>query len=172
MGRFGLGNKSALSLGIESFTVVNRYNGKLFMFDVSLHNVTSSTPKFSKGKKNDFIEVEVPQPTEDGGTELKKFTFYYEATEDKNGPEVRVPIKKHMKKKIFEAIESQLLYLPGVIFKHKTQQDYEPKDVEISAEILYKDENIIISKSRVFDSPHILLGTGDGLISYGINMPA
>jgi len=171
-GRWGLGNKSALSLGIDSYTVVNRYNGRKFRFEVYLDNIISTTPKFNKGKKNDFIEVLVPQPeTDKDGNAItinKKFTFYYENTDDSNGLEVIVPVKKYEKKEFFRAVEEQLMYIPDVKFKYKHIDSMSYSDVDISAEILYKDSNIIISKSTVLDKPHILLGAGEGLINYGL----
>ena len=39
LGKWGLGNKSALSLGIESYTVVSIYNGRKFSFEVYFDNI-------------------------------------------------------------------------------------------------------------------------------------
>lgn len=171
LGKWGLGNKSPLSLGIDSYTVVNRYNGKKFRFEVFLDNVVSTTPKFSNGKMNQSITVSIEQPTEgeDGKTAMVDvdFTFFYEDTDEKNGLEVIIPIKKHEKKEFFRAVEEQLMYIPNVIFKHKAKDsfDYEPTD--IAAKVMYRDENIVISETTLLDYPHILLGAGDGLINYG-----
>lgn len=167
LGKWGLGNKSALSLGIESYTVINRYNGKKFKFEVFLNNVVSTTPKFGNNRTNDHIVVTVMQPAEDGGMKPVDFIFYYEDTTESNGLEVIVPVKKHEKKQFFRAIEEQLMYIPNVVFQVKGQGSYSYDTVDIAAKILYRDENIIISESTVFDFPHLLLGTGKGLINYG-----
>jgi len=171
-GRWGLGNKSALSLGIDSYTVINRYNGRKFRFEVYLDNVISTTPKFSNGKKNDFITVSVPQPaTDDAGNATsvdKDFIFYYEETDETNGLEVIVPVKKHEKKEFFRAVEEQLMYIPDVVFKYKKVGGIGYETINIAAEIIYRDSNIIMSKSTVLDKPHILLGAGKGLINYGL----
>jgi len=172
-GRFGLGNKSALSLGIDSYTVINRYNGKKFRFEVYLDNVVSTTAKFGKDGKNENISVLVPQPTEDGNTIDKEFIFYYEKTDEPNGLEVVVPIKKFQKKEVFRAIEEQLMYMPNVVFKYKKQGSISYETIDIEAKVLYRDKNIVISESTVYDVPHILLGTDDGLVAYGaIDFPA
>jgi hypothetical protein len=171
-GRWGLGNKSALSLGIDSYTVINRYNGKKFRFEVFLDTVVSSTPKFANGKKNDYIEVVVEQPSvnEDGKDIMidKTFTFYYEDSDEFNGLEIIIPIKKHQKEEFFRAIKEQLMYIPNVVFKYRKLGATNYETIDIAAKIVYKDENIIISESTVFDRPHILLGAGDGLINYGM----
>ncbi len=180
LGKWGLGNKSALSLGIDSYTVINRYNGKKFRFEVYLNNVVSVTPKFSNGKKNNFITVSVPQPgTEeitnpDTGevttrniTINKDFIFFYEDTEETNGLELVIPVKKHEKKEFFRAIEEQLMYIPNVIFQHKKQEEFGFTTVDIAAKVLYRDTHIVISETTLLNYPHILLGAGEGLINYG-----
>ena len=175
-----MGNKSALSLGIDSYTVINRYNGKKFRFEVYLNNVISVTPKFSNGKVNEFITVSVPQPgtetwtDEETGEEVTKhvtvnkdFIFYYEDTEEQNGLELVISVKKHEKKEFFRAVEEQLMYIPDVVFKHKKQNEYDFNDINIAAKVLYRDTNIIISETTLLNYPHILLGAGEGLINYG-----
>jgi len=97
---------------------------------------------------------------------MKQFTFYYEETTEPNGLEVIVPIKKHEKKECFNAIEEQLMYVPGVIFTSLKLGAFTPEVIDIAAKVVYRDENIIISESTLLDYPHILLGTGDGLINY------
>jgi hypothetical protein len=165
LGKWGLGNKVALSLGIDSYTVVSRYNGQKFRFEVYIDNIVSTTPKFGKNGPNDFIDVEVPDQTDDGKS--KSFRFYYEETTEPNGLEVIVPVKKHMKDKFFNAIESQLMYLPNIVFKYRSKDAQSHETIDIAAQILYKDDNIIISNNDIFDKPHILLGVGDGFINYG-----
>ncbi len=167
LGKWGLGNKSALSLGIDSYTVINRYNGKKFRFEVYFDNVVSTTPKFSNGKLNEFITVTVSQPTEKGDNIDKDFIFYYEDTEEVNGLELVVPVQKHYKKEFFRAIEEQLMYIPNVVFQVKKLNDIRLDTVDIAAKILYRDDNIVISESTLLNYPHILLGAGEGLINYG-----
>jgi len=168
LGRWGLGNKSPLALGIDAFTVINIYNGRKFMFEVSLATVTSITPKFSNGKANDYIIVSVPQEQPDGSMVMKDFTFYFEETDEKNGLEVIVPVKKYMQKEIIDGIEEQLMYIPNVVYKFKGENDMDYRTEDISAKVLYRDNDIVISESTLFDRPHILLGVGDGLINYGM----
>jgi len=165
LGKWGLGNKVALSLNIDSYTVISRYNGHKFRFEVYIDNIVSTTPKFGKNGPNEYIDVEVANQTDSG--ESKTFRFYYEETDELNGLEVIVPIKKHNKLKFFEAIESQLMYLPNIIFQHKEEDATSYNVVDIAAKVLYKDDNVIISESTVFNKPHILLGVGDGYINYG-----
>jgi len=150
-----LGSKVALSLNVDSFRVINRYNGKKFKFDVYLDKVDPVTPKISGGKVNEYLQL-----TDD-------CIAYYEETSEKNGLEVQVEIKKHNKKLLFEAIQSQLMYLPNIKVYTKAQGALSYTNVDIAAKELYRDDDIIISESTVYDKPHVLLGTGKALINYG-----
>ena len=60
------------------------------------------------------------------------------------------------------------MYIPNVKFQFRAEGAITYEDRNITAKIVYRDENIIISESTVFTTPHILLGAGDGLINYGI----
>ncbi len=148
--------------------MINRYNGKKFRFEVYLDNIVSTTPKFGNGKKNNSIQVSVEQPQDDGSNKIKDFTFFYEETEEPNGLEVVIPTKKFAKKEFFRAIEEQLMYIPNVKFQFRAEGAITYEDKDIAAKVIYRDNNIILSESTVFNAPHILLGAGDGLINYGI----
>lgn len=162
LGKWGLGSKVALSLGVDSFTVISIYNGKKFKFEVYMSDIVSTTSKFNSEGKNDSIVVTVPQEEGD-----KEFEIFYEPTTQSNGLELIISVKKHNKQAFFNAIESQLMYIPNIIFQTKTVDALNYSQINIAAEILYKDSNIVIADNSVYDKPHILLGTGDGLINYG-----
>jgi hypothetical protein len=171
LGRFGLGSKVALSLGVDSFRVITKYNGRKFKFDVFLDKVESIIPKFSaKGQANEpFVLVPEKTVTEDDGTvtEVPAYVAYCEETTDKNGVEIQIEVKKHNKKLFFEAIKAQLMYMPDIKFLVKEEGKSIHTEEPIAAVILYRDENVIISQSTVFNKPHVLLGTGNALINYG-----
>lgn len=156
LGKWGLGSKVALSLNVDFFTVTTRYNGKKYSFEVYLDKVDPITPRFSHGKENHKIQL------------TDTCSAYYEETTEKNGLEVQVEIKKHNKKSLFEALESQLMYMPSIRVHHKALNSLTYEDKNIAAKVLYRDEDIIISESTVYDRPHVLLGTGEALISYGL----
>lgn len=168
LGRWGLGSKVALSLGVSSFRVISRYNGQLFRFDVYLDKVDSIVPKFnSEGKMNDHIVLVDEVRDEHNNIIVPQYIAYYEKTKEKNGVELQVEIKKHNKKLLFEAVESQLMYLPHIKFGYKTEFSLMYTYKDIAANVLYKDEDVVISASTIYNKPHILLGTGDALINYG-----
>jgi hypothetical protein len=171
LGRFGLGSKVALSLGVESFRVITKYNGRKFKFDVFLDKVESIIPKFStKGQANEPF-VLVPEKTtidEDGNTVVvPAYIAYWEPTTDKNGVEIQIEVKKHNKKLFHEAIEAQLMYMPNIKFMYRELGKSIHVEKPIAAVILYRDANVIISQSTIFNKPHVLLGTGNALINYG-----
>lgn len=124
-------------------------------FDVYLDKVDPVTPMFTEGKKNGSIQL-----TE--GCEA-----FYEQTGDKNGLELEIDIKKHNKNQFFEAVESQLMYMPDIKFMHKRQGSLTYQEIDIAAKELYRDDNVVISESTVYDKPHILLGAGKALVNYG-----
>lgn len=168
LGRWGLGSKVALSLGISSFRVISRYNGKLYKFDVYLDKVDSIVPKFdSDGNINESIVLVEEVRDDDGNITTPEYLAYSEHTKEKNGVEVQVEIKKHNKKLVFEAVESQLMYLPHIKFGFKSEHDIQYTFKNIVAQILYRDKDVVISQSSIYNKPHILLGTGDALINYG-----
>lgn len=150
-----MGSKVPLSLGVESFRVINRYNGMKFKFDVYLDKIESIIPKFGNKGMNECLQI------------TKDYYAYWEPTTEKNGVEVQVEIKKHNKTAFFEAIESQLMYMPNINFLHRPQGAIRHAPVDIKANIIYKDDDVIISDNKIYDKPHILLGTGDVMINYG-----
>lgn len=172
LGRFGLGSKVALSLGVDSFRVITKYNGRKFKFDVYLDKVDSIVSKFGDNGMNEYVELPTGrfEKDEEGNDMMDApimYKAYYEPTTEKNGLELIVEVKKHNKKRFFEAVESQLMYMPKIKFLHKSETSITHKDVPIRAEIMYRDRDIVISKSNIYNKPHILLGTGEALINYG-----
>ncbi len=172
LGKWGLGSKVAFSLGVESFRVISKYNGMKFVFDVYLDKVDSIIPRFGKNGPNQSHEIVAPlysDEDKDGNRELLKpgYNAYWEPTTDLNGLELQIEVKKHNKDAFFQAMESQLMYLANVKILYKEEGNITYEDKSISNNILYKDNDIIVSDSNVFRMPHILLGTGDALINYG-----
>lgn len=162
-------------MGVDSFRVITKYNGRKFKFDVFLDKVESIIPKFSaKGQANEpFILVPEKTVLDDAGEPVivPAYIAYCEATTDKNGVEIQVEVKKHNKDLFFQAVEAQLMYMPDIKFMIKTYGSSTFTEKPIAAKILYKDNNVIISESTIFNKPHVLLGTGDALINYGLNKP-
>lgn len=171
IGKWGLGSKVALSLGIDSFRVITKYNGRKFKFDVFVDKVESVISKFStKGVANEpFVLVPEKRILNDSDEEevVPAYIAYCEPTTDKNGVEIQIEVKKHNKKLFFEGIETQLMYMPNIKFLHRTDGSTTHKEIDIAAKVLYRDENVVLSESTIFDRPHILLGTGNALINYG-----
>lgn len=155
LGKWGLGSKVALSLNVPSFRVTSRYNGKKTAFDVFLDKVDPITPMFSGKTKNHSIEL------------TPDCVAFYEDTDLKNGLEIEIEVKKHNKKQFFEAIESQLMYMPDIKFLHKEIDKLSYNEIDVAAKVLYRDANVIISESTIYDKPHILLGAGKALVNYG-----
>lgn len=157
LGRWGLGSKVALSLGVDSFRVTNRYNGKKFVFDVYLNKIESIVPRINEnGKFNEYILIK------------DEYKAYWEPTTEKNGVTVSTDIRKFEKNRLFEAVKAQLMYIDDVVFRHKPKDSLVMTSIDISAEIVYKDNDILISKNNVYDKPHILLGAPGAYINYGL----
>jgi hypothetical protein len=161
LGKWGLGSKVALALGVDSFRVTTRYNGKKFRFDVYLDKVESVTPKFGSKGENEEVILKEKSDTQDS------YIAYCETTEEMNGLELVVEVKKHNRQKFFDAIKSQLMYMPNIKVLHKKAGHMTHEPVDIAAKVLYRDDDIILSESTMYNKPHILLGTGKALINYG-----
>jgi len=151
-----LGSKVPLSLNVDSFRVINRYNGRKTKFDVYLDKVDPITPKFTGTKENQSFSLSENCET------------FYEETTEFNGVEIQVDVKKHNMRLLFEAMESQLMYMPNIKIYHRPLGAMTYTMKEIRAKELYRDQDIIISETSVYDKPHILIGAGDALINYGL----
>ena len=145
IGKFGIGAKAPLSTGIDSFRVTTSHNGKKFSFDVYSHKVDSVTEPFNKdGHKN-------PEYTFENG-----YTCYYEETKELNFTEIEVQTKKHHRAIYTDAVRSQLLYMPGVIYKIKAENGYE-QQITTKANVIYEDDDIILSDNNQYSKPHIVI---------------
>lgn len=140
-----LGAKAGLSTGVDSYRVISRHNGKKFAFDVYAHKVDSVTEPFNeKGHKN-------PTYTFSNGYEA-----YYEETDELNGTEIILETKKHHRALYTDAVRSQLLYMPGVTYKIKSENGYE-QEITAKANVIYEDDDIILSDNNQYSKPHIVI---------------
>lgn len=150
LGKFGLGNKSPLSIN-DYYTVESRYNGFLFRFNIYSGKVESLIPKYDlqSGTQN-------PSFTLPNGV-----TLHALSTEKKNGVTITIDAKKHHKSEYEEAVKSQLAYFNNV--KLAIEVNGVKTDVPFQAKVLYEDEYILLSDSTYFSKPHLLLNK----VNYG-----
>lgn len=160
LGSFGLGAKSLLATGVEYYTVISRYNGREYQFDVYKDHVMPSISKF-----------------EEDGTENKLETFYndyktyYRETKKLNCVIVEAEVKRHRKADYIGAIENQLGYIENITLyvKDKLYANYDTKR-SIANNILFSTNKILVGESDYYAKPQILLTPGDDSpikISYG-----
>jgi hypothetical protein len=146
MGGFGLGGKAPLATMTPFYTTITCYNGMLFKLNVFA----------------DKAESLIGLLNEDTGLQNKSVTFkngavvYYEESTSKNYTEIVVPVKKLNKQKYIEAVESQLLYLPGIKFFVESADGYN-REIDFKARILYESENLVISRNSQYSRPHLIL---------------
>jgi len=116
----------------------------------------------------------VPKFNEDG-TENEIFTFpkskykcYYERTDRKNGVIIEATVVKSQKYDYQRAVKTQLLYMDKVDFYVEYSWGSTSKE-NFHADILYEDNNIIISSNSIQSRPHILIGNRElgTLVNYG-----
>lgn len=156
LGKFGIGAKSALAVGVQFYTVESKYNGKLFRFNVYSSKVDSIIPRFNltSGKENASINF---------GTEEQPHLVYYEDTTEKNSLTVTVECKKHHKQHYLDAVKSQLLYFPNIVLTVSGEPGMVDYVVDHKANILYEDEYIILSDNKMWSKPHLLVNK----VNYG-----
>jgi len=156
LGKFGVGSKAGLALDIDYYTLITRYNGLEFHFNVFNYKVDSIVPKFNldKGIENEEYICQILKE-EDGVTPLK---FYAYRTEEMNGVEVILQAKKGTKKDFIDAVKGQLLYMEGI--KFTVVENGEPRDERVKADIMYEDDVFVMptKDSTYYSKPHIILG--------------
>ena len=162
LGKFGIGAKAPLSTGVDSYRMISTYNGKRFTFDIFSHKVDSATPKFdlknNSMKQNPHIVMYEGQEDET--------VVYYEETKEKNGVEIIIETKKNHRQQYIDAIKSQLLYFKNVDFYIVKESGYK-ETVNFRANIIYQDEDIILSDNNQFSKPHLVIGKDDAQVAYG-----
>lgn len=155
LGKFGLGNKSPLSV-MSYYTVESRYNGKLFRFNVYSGRAESLIPEFNleTGERNEFLLFNEGTP--------QQYPVYYLKTTYKNGLTVRIEAKKHHRQQYVEAVKSQLLYFSNIDMTI-VREDSNKEKVDYKANIFYEDEHIILSDNNYWSKPHLLINK----VNYG-----
>ena len=155
LGKYGIGAKSALSTGITSYTVENRYNGMKMLFQVFDHTYQPIIPphNLETGKENPYVEIEVRGV---------KYKFHYEPTTEKNGLTLSIECKKHKKQYYIDAVKNQMMYFPNISLSLITESGVK-QYINHKAEILYEDDSIILSDNEVYKKPHMLINK----VNYG-----
>jgi len=146
IGKFGIGNKSPLATGVDSYRVTSWYNGQKFAFDVYAYKVDSVIEKFnSKGEVN-------PTYTFENG-----YTCYYEETTELNHTEISLITKKFHRSMYTDAVRQQLLYFDNITYKILREGGY-TDIIPTKAAVIYEDEDIILSDNNQYSKPHIIIG--------------
>lgn len=165
LGGFGLGAKSPLATGVESYRVISRYNGKEFCFDVYSHKVDCVYGKWGdNGNMNKSIEFESVKVTQKyvddkGEVQTKQVPYqaYYKETKEKNGTTLIIDVKKHNKSKYMEAVRSQLMYVSTDMVFEEVSQTGVATNIPFKANIIYQDDDIIIPSTTFFTRPHFVI---------------
>lgn len=160
LGKFGLGAKSPLSLGIDFFTIETRHNGRLFRLNVYSYKADPIVPAYNltTGRENKYI---IFHDTNDKGEPIE-IKVHYEDTTELNGTRITIPAKKHHKQQYIDAVKSQMLYFPNIQF-NLIDENLALQVIEYKANILFEDADIVISDNKYYDKPHILLNK----VNYG-----
>ncbi|WP_428743182.1 ATP-binding protein [Tenacibaculum sp.] len=159
LGKYGVGSKSGLSTGVESYQMTSCHNGKKFSFDIYSDRYFSTIPKFNDyGEVNPHEIWKVKKRLESGEIVESDEIIYYEITSEYNSVTTSIDVKNPVRKKhtYFEAIKTQLAYFDNITFIEIDVDGYERKH-NFKAEILYRDEHIIIPKEKYYTVPHIVL---------------
>lgn len=149
LGKFGIGGKAPLSTGVDFFTMESRYNGKKFRFNVYDHTVDSIIP----GSEH-YILIDPGTPQE--------YKVYFEPTTELNGVTITLGVKKAHKLQYIDAVKSQLLYFNNIDF-NILHDDGRLEKVDYQTEILYEDDDIVLSDNQYWNKPHLLLNK----VNYG-----
>lgn len=171
LGKFGLGNKSPLSTGVESYRIISHYNGKEFAFDVFSHKVDCVYGKWDSNGFYEFTTVNVEEKfINDEGEEDSKivpYKAYYKDTTQKNGLRIEIDVKKHNKHQYLEAVKSQLMYFKDNITFKEVRPDGLKIEIPFKSKIVFENNDVILSDSNYFSRPHFVLkGVSYGAIDF------
>jgi hypothetical protein len=169
LGKFGLGAKSPLSTGAPFYTVVSRFNGMEFCFNIYNHKVESIVPQYDLEKMIENPTFTWPATfTEEGIKTSNEVTVHYKRTAEKNMLEIRLHTKKHHKQQYIDAVTSQLLYFTNVkLYTQNTSGDNQLKEIPIKAQIMFEDDLIVLSNNSPYNKPHLILnGVNYGYIDF------
>ena len=170
LGNFGLGAKSLLATGVDSYKVTSHYNGKMFRFEIFKDHVIPDISKFNdNGETNDLFVF--PQSEQEIENNEKPYECYYEKTTSKNKVIIETEVKRHRKQDYISAIENQLGYIDNVkLVISDTLYHIKKQPRNIASEILFKTDKLLVGASDYYARPQILLRPGEEsniLINYG-----
>lgn len=151
LGKWGVGAKAGLST-MPFYTMITRYNGREYAFNVYSHDVLSITPglDMATGKPNGVHVFS------------NDARIYYRQTTLPNGTRIEIDSKKHYKQLYIDAVKSQLLYFDNIVFQLKNLAGA-TDTIDIKAKILYEDEHIVLSDNTQYSKPHLLISK----VNYG-----
>jgi hypothetical protein len=154
LGKFGIGSKAGLALQVDYYTLISRYNGCEFHFNVYDYKVDPTVPRMNTvtGGTNPFYTTQVI--TDRAGNPMD---FYYLPTDKPNGVEIILQAKKGLRKEFIDGVKSQLLYLDGIEFELHENDEVFPQVVK--AEIEYQDDIFVLptANSTYYSKPHLIL---------------
>jgi hypothetical protein len=162
LGSFGIGAKSPLATGIDSYIMSSVHNGRKYKFRIYVNKVDCLIPKFSNGKMN---KVHV---FNDGAIGSNEYHAYYEDTSDKNGVVVEWEVKNHNRQTTEDAIKSQLMYFDNVVYQ-KYNHWGTSSIINLKTSVLFSDDEIVVPSytNSHTNIPHILLGKEGKYVNYG-----
>ena len=172
LGKFGIGSKSGLSTGVESYQIISRHNGREYHFDIYNDRYYSMVPRFNEFGENSKEVWRAKRFNEDNSIEEFNNDIYYYNTDQPNGVKILIDVKNPLrnKSKYIDAVKSQLTYFDNV----KLYDEYEDKaeswrnkEIHFQTEIIYKDQHIIVPKNSYYAVPHLVLnGVNYGTIDF------
>ena len=155
LGKFGIGAKSPLSVGVPFYTIRSRWNGREFIFNVYSHRVESLVPAFDLDTNTANVEYQFSNG----------YKCYYKQTTEANGLTIEIAAKKHHKQQYIDAVKQQLLYFNNV--RLFIEENGYRREESIRANIIYEDDKIIMSSNSGYSKPHLLLnGVNYGFINF------
>lgn len=148
-GAFGLGAKASLSTRTEYYTMETVHNGKKFRFNCYAYKIDSLVPSMD-------LETETMNGKVNIGSEESPYWAHYEETTEKNYTKIITPVKRHNRQRFVQAVKHQLLYFERIKFNYVYENGHE-ENINFLAEVLHNSESILISNTRQFNRPHILI---------------
>ena len=162
LGKWGIGSKSGLSTGVESYQMTSRYNGREYQFDIYNDRFFSTVSEINVDtyQTNPHELWKVKVYTETGEVEEKDLPVYYTETSEPNGVIISIDVKNPVrnKQKYIDAVKTQLNYFENVrLFECWEGEECNKEEIHFKTDILYKDEYLIIPKDNYYAVPHLVI---------------
>lgn len=157
LGAFGIGAKSPISTGADSYKTTSVHNGIKVSVKIYEDRLVSAIPSKDLVAGKDNLKIDLP-----GGGHI-----FGQKTNDLNYTEIETPCFRSQFNEYVQAVEEQLLFFKNIKLI-VVEEDGQERSIDFNAETEYENEVMILTSKSPFTRPYIVIENGESKISYGL----